>query len=447
MQQAGLSLEQAPPLSVPVRFFLTAPIFGLISALLLIIIGPDALVSRWTPAMLAITHGIVLGFLTSIMFGAMQQMLPVLAGAVFPRPKLSAGILHVLWVLGVLLLLAGFLSGQRALLIGSLGLLGGSVMLFGLLCGYALVNASSRNQSVPGMQFAVLSLIITVVLGVVLGLGHSGDLALLRPLGTNLHLMWGLIGWVALLIASVAWQVVPMFQITKPYPAPLIRWLAPSLFTLLIIHSLLSIFALQGHGDKIGWISLQLMIEITCSLLLTAFAVYTLLLQKNRLRKIRDRHISYWQLASVCLLLSVACWWLSNLADSAQLKEQVRLLSAVLFLAGFVMAVVTAMLYKIVAFLVCFHLQGINTQRTMAGEPGVTLLNMKTVIPEQRAKLQYTIYLLALVSIALATLWPGALSQLAGALWLLHFGVMAINLSRALFSYKNALGTEKEQLR
>ena len=47
-QPAGLSFEQAPPFSLPLRFFLTAPLF-LLAAAILIVLSPDALASRWTP--------------------------------------------------------------------------------------------------------------------------------------------------------------------------------------------------------------------------------------------------------------------------------------------------------------------------------------------------------------------------------------------------------------
>src|SRR3989338_5515889 len=65
-----LSIQQAPPLSVPARFFLTAPVFGMVAALILLFTGKDLLSSRWTPGMLAVTHCLTLGFFTSVMIGA-----------------------------------------------------------------------------------------------------------------------------------------------------------------------------------------------------------------------------------------------------------------------------------------------------------------------------------------------------------------------------------------
>ena len=54
--QALLSFEQSPPISAPLRFFLTAPLFGMLAGALLLWGGPDLLASRWTPGALALTH-------------------------------------------------------------------------------------------------------------------------------------------------------------------------------------------------------------------------------------------------------------------------------------------------------------------------------------------------------------------------------------------------------
>ena len=68
--QPALSFEQAPPISVPYRFFLTAPVFGAVAGLVLAWFGPVALQSRWSPGALAMTHLIVVDF----MLQAMEDM-------------------------------------------------------------------------------------------------------------------------------------------------------------------------------------------------------------------------------------------------------------------------------------------------------------------------------------------------------------------------------------
>ena len=109
---SSLSLEQAPPISVPFRFFLSAPLFLLLAALILLVSGPQALVSRWTPALLALTHLVTLGFLSMTMIGALMQMLPVVADSSMPQPRLVAWMVHIPLVAGTAMLASGLFFSQ-----------------------------------------------------------------------------------------------------------------------------------------------------------------------------------------------------------------------------------------------------------------------------------------------------------------------------------------------
>lgn len=63
MNTAHLSLDQAPGISTPLRFFLTAPLFAIVAAVLLLFTGPEILQDRWLPETLALTHLLTLGLL------------------------------------------------------------------------------------------------------------------------------------------------------------------------------------------------------------------------------------------------------------------------------------------------------------------------------------------------------------------------------------------------
>jgi len=104
----NLSLQQNPPFSVPARFFITAPLFDIGAALIFLFYGSGMLVSRWSPGMLAATHALVLGFFATVMLGALQQILPVVVGVSICHPKRVASIVHLLWVIGITLLIGVF---------------------------------------------------------------------------------------------------------------------------------------------------------------------------------------------------------------------------------------------------------------------------------------------------------------------------------------------------
>jgi hypothetical protein len=168
MRTAGLSLEQAPPVHVPFRFFLTAPLFLLAAALLLGWQGEALLASRWSAAALAATHLIVIGFLGQIMCGASLQLLPVIAGAPVPAVEPVGGAVNLLLALGAGLLSWGFLGGgQMALILGasSSGL---GFLVFLVFAGAALKRTQGVPQTVWAMRFAFAALLVALCLGLVL---------------------------------------------------------------------------------------------------------------------------------------------------------------------------------------------------------------------------------------------------------------------------------------
>ncbi|MEW8431864.1 MAG: hypothetical protein G8D61_19225, partial [gamma proteobacterium symbiont of Ctena orbiculata] len=81
MKTTGLSLEQAPPITIPFKFFLTASLFVLAVGLVLAVGADKVFLTRWSPLALGITHLVTLGFLAQVMTGAMIQLQPVLAGS------------------------------------------------------------------------------------------------------------------------------------------------------------------------------------------------------------------------------------------------------------------------------------------------------------------------------------------------------------------------------
>jgi hypothetical protein len=423
MNAALLSLEQTPPLSVPLRFFLTAPLFGLLASLLLLYDGSLVLTNRWHPDTLALTHLLTLGFITMVMFGAMLQLLPVLAVSPVPRPVLVSTVLHILLTLGTLSLAAGFLSGQAWLMLSAIILLGLSFLGFISVVAYCLTRIKGRNPIFTAMRLALSALAVTAVLGI--GLAMLFGLGITLPLPvvlTDLHLIWGLIGWVALLVMGVAYQVVPMFQITAPYPPTLTRWLIPLIFFILLLWTP---FYILANLNKVPNFVPQLLMGLI-GLGISVFALATLSLQARRLRKLPDVTLNYWRVGMIGLLLSVVLW-LVGLSP---------VFLVVLFIAGFVLPVIQGMLYKIVPFLVWLHLQ--NQQlNILTAIQMVKLPNMKQIIPDRQARRQFWVYIVAFGLLIGAVLEPSYVSLAASVALIISFLLLTYNLYGALWVYRS----------
>lgn len=411
LSTAGLSLEQAPPIHIPFRFFLTAPLFLVAAALVLGFQGEAVLVSRWLPATLAVTHLVVIGFLGQIMCGALLQMLPVIAGAPVPAVSFVGATVNPLLAAGTGLLAWGFLGGgQLALAFGaacaSLGFL-----VFLSAAGIALARARGAAHTVRAMRLAFGSLFLTIFLGLALTGALNGWVRIPSfTLWVDVHLAWGLLGWVGLLVMGVAFQIVPMFYVTPPYPKWVLRWLAPLVAVALMLSSLLA----AGGARRSAIAAMGV-----AALALSLFAALTLWLQLRRERKRVDATLLHWWAAMVSVVLAAVCWALSG----------PQVLTGILLLLGAGVGVVSGMLFKIVPFLAWFHLQ--HRQLT-TGRLDVRVPHMRTFLPERPARLQLACHLLALAATIAALAAPG-LSVLAGAaLALSALGLGGLILTGAL---------------
>ncbi len=411
MNYTALSLSQTPPLSVPLRFFLTAPLFVAAAALLLIFSGNELFLTRWSPSMLALTHMITLGFLGSCMVGALQQLLPVLVGITLPAPAKVSVLLYSLWTLGSVLLVLGMGLGWREGLQGGAALLGLALAVLAPLVAVALWRTSSRHASVPAMALALIGICAAFSIVLVLLLRFEWQLPLAHP-WTQYHIGWAAIGWVGLLLIGVAYQVVPMFQITPEYPPRIRRMLTPVLGGLLLLWLVLP------------WYGASQAIVISLAAGMGLFALTTLRLQQRRRRRLSDVTLDFWRLAMGALLLSLLLWLVNHWYPNRGLE----LLSGALFLVGFAYSAVNGMLYKIVPFLVWLHL---NNRLQQAGRRQTKIPNMKQVIPERAARRQFRLHLASLAVLLVTIIWPAVPPFVAGLLWLANGGWLGWNLWQA----------------
>ncbi|MDG4595039.1 MAG: hypothetical protein P9F75_04980 [Candidatus Contendobacter sp.] len=423
MNSAGLSLEQAPPFSVPLRFFLTAPWFLVLAAALLAWRGPEVFASRWLPATLALTHLLTLGFMAQVMLGALLQMLPVVVGVVVPRPRLAAALIHIPLTLGALVLAVAFLNGSPAWFQGALGLLGLGFGTALIAVHLALWHAPVVSGTVIALRCALGALMVTVGLGLALGGFFGWGFSLPVVIVTHLHTAWGLVGWTTLLVAGVAYQVVPMFQITPPYPSAFVRGFAPLMAVLLVAWSVLT------FGD---WETAARLTGAALALGVGLFAMTTLYLLTQRRRKIGDPTLAYWRTSMASLLAGALLWLLTPWVPALAQAPQVEWLLGILLIFGFAVAVINGMLYKIVPFLAWFHLQA-----QLLGRAKVP--TMKQLLPEVRIRRQFWAYLATLLLLLVAAVHPSVLTYPA-ALALGVTGIwLGVNLWAVGWTYRRIL--------
>ena len=417
--QPGLSYDQAPPFHVPLRFFLTAPLFGVAAGLLLAWHGADALASRWSPGALALTHLLTLGFATMVMTGALTQILAVVAGRRIPRLVPIATLTHGGLTAGAAMLSMAFLLGEPALFTAAAALLGAAILPFAAAAGWATLRSPAQGPTVPGIRLALLALTITALIGGAMALQRGGWAGPAGP-AVAYHATWGLAGWIGLLVAAVAYQVVPMFQQTPSYPPWMSRHFAPGLAGILAAWTA----ARLGDSGSVAGILAALAV-----LALTAFAVQTLLLQARRRRRTSDAAVLFWRVGLGCAIGAAGNWaWLLAVPAEA-VPPWVPVMLGTLALAGATVSLICGMLYKIVPFLAWLHLQPLAGHRWR-------IPNMRELVPARAVLAHFWTHCAALAVLAAAVYVPD-LARAAGAATAFAFSVMGWNLARASARYRS----------
>lgn len=418
-----LAYDDSPPLSAPLRFFLTAPCFGALAGALVLWQGPGLLDSRWTPAALALTHLITVGVMLQIMLGALMQLLPVVAGANIARPRLVAAVVHLGITLGGLALAAAFLTGHPWLFGSAALLLGSSAVVFVGAAGWALRGVGRGQVTVVGMKLALAGLAVTVTLGVLMALWRTGLLEWSGRALIPLHVGWGVLGWAGALLTAVAYVVVPMFQITPPYSERFTRVAVPVTLAVLLCWSTSEVF----HTA-----SLTSGLQALCAVAGAVLAAVTLNTTLRSKRARREPTQFAWQLAMVCLLLASALWLAATTLPGVASALNWPLMWGVLVLWGGFVSVMVGMLYKIVPFLVWLHLRRLGQGKLHAP-------NMKLILPERPLWIQLALHSAALVLLVAATVWPAGFTHAAGTALLASNAALLRNLLLAVRAYRQHL--------
>lgn len=423
--QRALSFNDSPPLSVPLRFLLNVPLFGVLAGLTLLVAGPQALASRWTDYSLAVTHLLTLGILGSAMLGALMQVLPVATGVTVAGGRITATVVHAGLGLGALCLSGAFLWPLPWLFTLALMLL---AIAFGwFLCASALGLRRSRSKVLPGsteilaaVRLALVALLVTAVLGVTLASGLAWSMPLPYATLTNIHAAWGLLGWVGLLVIGISFQVIPIFQVTELYPRTISKWLPVSIFALLL--ALSAGLWYQVYAQAIvrvagAWLGAAYVI----------FAASTFYLLWTRKRPKADTTTLFWRTSMVSLACCTPVWLAQTLSGSDH-----AMTLGILFMAGFAWSAVNGMLYKIIPFLL-WHAAQKDLKIALRVVPKV-----KDIIPDHLARPQYWAHLLSLALLLAAGLWPQTFTQAASAAVIVSSAWLGWNMALALRLYRRA---------
>ncbi len=415
MNFTGLSLEQAPPLSAPVRFFITALLFLMGAAVVMMSIESASVSSRYTVEAIALTHLFTLGVFAFIMLGALQQMLPVLAGVSLPHALRVAQISHILLSIGVVTLFFGlFFTLPWLMSVALMALALGFSLIFGAIIG-ALIEVKHLNATVRAMGIAVIFGVAIVLMGMeLLGAHVTQSVTQSSYVLASVHSVWAVFGFAGILVVGVTFQILPMFYVTASFSEHFSTYALLGVSTALLAWLLLNMEA-APYAIAAQW---------AIALFFIRFAVEVLRKLKQRKRQLSDVTVWYWQLSAYSLMAGALVW-----SADAVMAYELSLLSALLIGGGFLLSLMSGMLYKIIPFLVWFHL---NARGYMS------IPTMREMFSERMAEVQFVLHLVSLLLCIPFALGVDTL-QAAGAVLLLSSALLLLNLLRALQIYRDTL--------
>ncbi|WP_348944907.1 hypothetical protein ABHF33_16145 [Chitinibacter sp. FCG-7] len=364
--------EFSLPLSTPLRFFRAAPCWLLLASLVALGLPPEAWQARFSPAMLALTHLLMLGFAGNIMLGALLQVCAVLTG-VRAHPT-SAIVLWLALQTGTGLLAWGLwhmqmIVLQLAALILLAALLGLTLWLLA-----SLLLRSALQQHSP-LLWPILGLLLLALSGgLLVSLLSTGQPALALNDLLRAHIVLGSTAWLSGLIIVVGFTVIPMFLVAPAWP----RWLVQ------ILPGLIFALAFASAIDARALYLLGLPVVLWYAGLLRVL---------HQSQRRADPTRALWAWGGINLLLPLMCVpWLEH--GSAHWPAATPVLLAAYWLLAGVLPIITAMLAKIIPFLLWMDYR-------LEQPSGGRLRHMGQLFPERwLRRLSYGVFLMGIV------LWP-----------------------------------------
>jgi cbb3-type cytochrome oxidase subunit 1 len=183
---------------------------------LLIVFNPEAFTQHFfNPELLAITHLLVLGWITMIIFGALYQLLPVIMEVkLYSEPFAIAS--FIMLGMGTILLAFAFWIFS----FGAIMFVGATFIVLAVVLFVANVLFTARSSTKKAIErtfivTSVIWLLFTVLAGLTLAINQvhpflkTSQIELLK-----LHAHAGIVGWFIQLIIGVSSKLLPMFMVS-----------------------------------------------------------------------------------------------------------------------------------------------------------------------------------------------------------------------------------------
>ena len=418
-KRAAVVDVHAPSVALPLRFILTG-LVALLAGSVWLVARPVMLAGyHYSPEVVAATHLFVLGWICSVIMGAMYQLVPVALETRLQSEKLARWhfVLHVIGFIGMVVMFLRWDMKQVGHF-GSLVAMGVGLFVYNL--ARTLARIPRWNVVAAGIASSLCWLSLTILAG--LFLASTKCWPQINPFppiaAMHAHAHLGGLGFFVMMIVAVSYKLVPMFTLSEVQSARRAGWSLALLNT-----GLAGVFVTILFSSP--W-KIAFAFVVLGGLALHGLEIVAIL--RARKRSNLDWGMKYF-LTAIALLLPVSAlgmvlaWpWLPASALSLQLETTYGFLAFI----GVVTFAMMGMLYKVIPFLVWYasYSKAIGRNKVPA---------LADLYSRKLQAAGYWTFLGGLLVTSLATaLGHASCVRLGCGLLLASIGVFAVNIGKVL---------------
>lgn len=415
--------KNAPGASLVLVHFFAGGIC-LLAAVLLLTLFPEMLSGHYfSPKLLAVTHLLVLGWITMIIFGALYQLVPVIFEVKLFSERLGYAAFGFL-LSGAVLLGYSFWNFELGLLINVAGsAVVSAVILFAILICATAIRSAKRGIERDFIMTALIWLLFTVVAGLLLAINLAHPfLEVSHVQLLKLHAHAGMIGWIFQLIMGVGSKLLPMFMISGNLSKGKLNW-AYYFLNGGLISGIVCLY--------IGWSTGVMLSAIVAFIGVIFFLAFIALAYRNRIRKKLDVMMKQSLLSFITLIVPVVVlvtlFYNNPMEDHGTPTLSVGY--GVAIILGFITQLIMGQTLKTLPFIVW-----LSVYRSRVGKEKTPL--PKDLYSERLAILQTWVYASGFAILMFGTIIAndfiiriGALTLIL-AVWIYNFNVLKVILHK-----------------
>lgn len=356
--------------------------FSLVLVAVILMLNPTALLQHFfNPILLATTHLLVLGFITTICLGALYQLLPVLLDVQLFSEK-TGFITLILLTVGWMLLVISFwnFNFQSYYYYWAAFFIFVAISLFKINIYLTTQKNTTKSIEKRFILTAIGWLFITVLAGILFGLNLSYNFIPISHLELlKLHAHIGIFGWITQLIMGVGSRLFPMFLLSYEADKKKLKVAYITLNSGLLIGALSLLFSLN-------LVVLPAIILVVFALLLFLkfiFETYTQRIKKTNDVGMKKSLVAISFLLIPLVILIISIFDLSNSSAS---------IYGFTLLFGFISMLIMGLTYKTLPFIVW-----LKNYRNFVGKTTTPL--PKDLYSEKLLKYQFILIILSMLLI------------------------------------------------